>query len=190
MEWIEILKYFGITILGGGVGTGIFTYFGKKWVSNLFTKDLKKYEQQLELLKMQKQLQYSNVYTKRAEIISKIYENLANIDMADVIIRAAKFESDEQKNEMFTAYSQIIFESTKYASINGIYLTESIRDRLVVLHAKLAKDVLPNLPNRKKLANENYLKQVSEIPNFDTKLIMADLIAEFQEILGVSENDK
>lgn len=79
MEITNIFINIGISVVSGAAGCGLFVWLGKRWVGNWFAKDLKKYEQQLELLKMQKSMQYSNVYTNRAKVIKDIFTKISEL---------------------------------------------------------------------------------------------------------------
>lgn len=189
MEITNIIINVSISlIMGGGAGFYVFKWLGQKWISSWFDKDLEKFKQQLDLLKMQKQLQYNNIYLKQAEYIEEIYKRLANLDMAESLIKTAKFLNDESRKKSLNEYSQMIAECSIYSSIHGIYLTESIRTKLDTLLNTIAKDIYPQIPELQNLAQEDFVQRVKELPDHDTKAIMKDLRTEFEVILGLNQN--
>lgn len=54
MEVTNIIINISISlVVGGGTGICVFKWFGKRWIGHWFDKDLERYKQQLDLLKMQ-----------------------------------------------------------------------------------------------------------------------------------------
>ena len=186
MEVTNIIINVSISlVVGGGAGICMFKWFGKRWIGYWFDKDLEKYKQHLDLLKMQKHLQFSNVYTKQAEYIEGIYEHLARIDLVNNLIKAAKFVDNEQRAEALKEYSQLIGECATYASLHGIFLSNSMRSKLDILINSLAKDIWPQLPELEQLTNDEFQHRVKELPDYNLPAIFKELRAEFQELLGI-----
>lgn len=182
--WFEVLLFIVAAV------PSIILIAIKGRIAHWFAKDLKKYEQQLDLLKMQKQLQFSNVYTKRAEIIAKIYENITRIAMADIILQAAKFKDQEALDRDLRDFASHIFESQVYFAINGIYLNEGVRVKLRKLHDQVSKELISNMSDTADFINEDTLKDIMNSEEINKDEILGELIAEFQDILGVDDNKR
>ena len=164
MEVTNIIISISISlVVGGGTGICVFKWFGKRWIGHWFDKDLERYKQQLDLLKMQNYLQFSKVYTKQAEYIEGIYERLAKIDLANNLMKAGKFADNEKREETLREYSVI---------------------------NTLAKEVWPQLSELEQLANDEFLRRVKELPEYDARAIMDDLRKEFELVLGINKPNK
>lgn len=195
-------------IIGGSAGCGLFCWLGKKWIANWFAKDLIKYEHelsikkqevdthfaknlqeyehQLSLLKMKNEIQFSNVYTKRAEIIMEVYKRLVRVEACRLIIRFSKIPSQESKASFF--YSCLDF--SVYASENGIYFSEHIRTMIDTLIYNSIKPILTQEIETNPLSSnltEDYKNMVQNIQETDIQNIAKELIKEFQRFLGIEE---
>ena len=191
MEVTNIIISISISlVVGGGTGICVFKWFGKRWIGHWFDKDLERYKQQLDLLKMQNYLQFSKVYTKQAEYIEGIYERLAKIDLANNLMKAGKFADNEKREETLREYSVMIGECSIYVSLHGIFLSDSMRSKLDMLINTLAKEVWPQLSELEQLSNDEFLRRVKELPEYDARAIMDDLRKEFELVLGINKPNK
>lgn len=54
----------------------------------------------------------------------------------------------------------------------------------------LAKEVWPQLSELEQLANDEFLRRVKELPEYDARAIMDDLRKEFELVLGINKPNK
>ena len=59
--------------IGALSGGGIFLFLSKKWVSNWFDKDLQKYQNKLEILKIKDEIKFNVLHKELVNRISKLF---------------------------------------------------------------------------------------------------------------------
>lgn len=175
------------TVVGGAAGFSIFKLLAKRWVHKWFEKDLKKYEHQLDMLKMQKSLKYSNVYTKQAEIITQLYADISRIALAESALRGAKLRTNEEQQQDLQEFGSFVSNASTYAITNGIYLNKDIRLKVISLYDQLAKELILKTKDSSDKLNDNFLQEIASMPDVDKSVLLEELIVDFQNILGINE---
>ena len=73
------------TSAGAVGGIGLFYFLSKRWVSNWFEKDLKKYQNKLDIIKIKDEIRFDVLHHEMANRISKLFSMIA--DEYKLIIR-------------------------------------------------------------------------------------------------------
>lgn len=188
MEITNIFINIGISVVSGAAGCGLFVWLGKKWVGNWFAKDLKKYEQQLDLLKMQKQLQYHNIYVERATIMKELYVLVAKLIEAKQLVKEFKYQDKSQERATYAEYGELLRQLYVYFMTNAIYLPQSVVDKLGAFASVITKEISLKQFEHGDVTDE-YIKRVKEIPDYDLPEIHRALRIEFQTLLGIETDN-
>ena len=187
MDTTNIIINISISLVAGGAaGFGLFKLLGKNWMQNWFAKDLKKYEQQLELLKMQKNLQYSNIYTERATIIKDLYVLLAQLIETKQFVKEVKFKDKQQERATYAEYGELLRQLYIYNMQNGIYLPQSTSDKLAAFAEVITKEITLKQYVLGDISDDD-IKRISNIPDNDLRIIFRELRVDFQDLLGITE---
>lgn len=174
-------------VVGGGAGLVVFKWLGKKWLSHWFDKDLEKYKQQLELLKMQKHLQFSNVYVQRAEVIREVYRLLARLAMADQTIKGVIFKDEDEEQKTYQEYLDGLRQLYLYSIDNGIYLPQPTFSKLMAFTDSIGKELFPKITGYNEVLTPETIELIKNIPDYDLGVIIKELKSEFQILLGIEE---
>lgn len=185
MEGYSILVEISVSLVTGGTsGYVIFRFLGQKWIERWFSKDLEKYKQQLDLLKMQKQLQFSNIYIERATIIKELYILLGELIKRKHLINEYNLLNKDQENSYYTEYYNLLIQLYNYNMKNSIYLPDSTADKLAKFAETIAKEITIK-QHEHGAVTDDYLNRIKNIPDNDLPLIFRSLKADFQELLGI-----
>ena len=132
---------FEVLLFVMAVAPSIIIFSIKGRISHWFNKNLKKYEQQLDLLKMQKQLQFSNVYTKRAEVIADMHKNIFALN--HILMSFPQYDTTSSDIEMEmnakvkTDIAFVCLKLYKQIGLNIIYFPTETANKLEKLQGNI-----------------------------------------------------
>lgn len=196
----ELLKYLGITALPNALLLIVIGFWGKKLVENFFAKGLevKKIELQNELEKSK--IQFSNLHSKRIDIIEGVYSRLVELNsaMIDLTRRIHPIieDADKEEQERIIRANKALAEFRDFFLPHKIYFDIELADKIDSIH-KMYWDKgwdFTYLNSRMKSGQmlqstwkEFYeeSKKVTESIDVDIPPILSDLEEEFRDILGV-----
>lgn len=186
MEVTNIIVNISISlVVGGGSGFAIFKWLGKKWITHWFDRDMEKYKQQLDLLKMQKHLQFSNIYVQRAEVIRETYKLMARLVVANNTVKGVKFRNAEEEQKTYQQYCDALSKLYYYIIDNGIYLPQTTFDKLIVFTDCVGKEVVPKVVGLNEILSPEIIDAINNIPDYNLAEIVNELKTEFQGLLGI-----
>ena len=196
---IEVLKTLGYFSIGITAFIAIITFLGKKLIdwylkkeTNKFQsqldKDLKLFEAGLKDSSTKYQITFSNLHTKRAEIITELYELIVNIETSLGMYIMIKDTNGELERNVFENLKAI---KDKYFKTD-IYFTDDTNKKIMFLMNTIV-DVLANYTSHKfnkddeknKDENRQLLRDAHNA--FANKMpeLKNDLKNEYRKLLGV-----
>jgi len=215
----ELLKYIGIYSAASVVIAGMIGYLAQKIIEQILKKDLEKFKGELQSENQKAKLQFdkemenykaglnlissrqSKLYTKRSEVIEKLYQNLVEFNNAmfdmTVLMRNVTGKDDEtiQKEELErigntgklgTDFFEFYQKNKIYFNVETCKLIEEIQEGFKQSHSDYSFRHLWGIPPSKmtyemaKGANE---KVREEIPK-----LLKTLEDEFRRSIGVIED--
>ena len=152
MTIIELSVNIAISIVAGAIsGYGVFKFLGRKCVENWFAKDLKKYEHQLEVLKVKDEIRYNILHKERIEIIKKLYKQvfeLNELSLYLVMPNEMQRQFGLNKEELFHQSIMLNHKLQMYLLENTIYIPQILEDRIAGLcytYDSAAKSLMKDL---------------------------------------------
>lgn len=189
MEVTNIIINVSISlVVGGGAGFCAFKWLGQKWVNNWFAKDLEKYKQQLEILKVKDEIRFNILHKERLETVKKLYSliNDLNDTVAYLMIPTKMAEgTDLNYNELIKTVKVKHHIIVQYLMESQIYLPQSLVDRIAGMGYSLNKVADYCLEHNNDESRE-WLRKVNEDK---LRPLLNSLRDEFRKLLGV-ENDE
>lgn len=186
MEITNIFINIGISVVSGAAGCGLFVWLGKKWVGNWFAKDLKKYEQQLEIIKAKDEIRFSTLHKERLEAIKKLYLMINDLNTtASYLIIPTKLAQDSNIDQQ-EIIKQIKIKHHiigQYLTENQIYLPQSLVDRIAGMGYSLST-VADYCLNKNDDESKEKLKGINEEK---LRPLLNALRDEFRKLLGVEK---
>lgn len=172
------------------------------------TKDLDReieaYKNQLEVLRLQNQIQFSKLHEKRFEVVDAIYKKLVRLHLAmgwyTSLIKPRYENPDEEAKQEVIEVNDAFKDYRSYFLNNKLYFDKNINSLL----EKLMKDYWDNLYDYESVARmKSYgathqemkgdyekAKKAGENIRNEIPKILEKLEEEFQILLGVIENKK
>jgi len=173
-------------VVGGGAGFTVFKFLGEKWVEGWFAKELEQYKHQLEMMKIQKQLQFSNIYIERANIIKELYILLGKLIQKKQIIKELNSIDQKYERELYAEYGELLQILYLYIMENGIYLPQSTSDKLAEFAEIIVKEIALKRYEYGDV-NDDYVRRINNIPDNDLPTIFRSLRSDFKELLGMDD---
>lgn len=190
MTIIELSVNIAISIVAGAIsGYGVFKFLGRKCVENWFAKDLKKYEHQLEVLKVKDEIRYNILHKERIEIIKKLYKQvfeLNELSLYLVMPNEMQKQFGLNKEELFHQSIMLNHKLQMYLLENTIYIPQILEDRIAGLcytYDSAAKSLMKD-------SSEEHKKVIETFNQEKIRPLLNDLRDEFRRLLGVEFYDK
>jgi len=216
----ELLKYIGIYSAASALIAGMIGYLAKKIIEQILNKDLEKFKGQLQSenqkakLKFDKEMEsykaglnlissrQSKLYSKRSEVIEKLYQKLvdfnnAMLDMTALMrnvtgkdektIQAEEFERISETAELGNGFFLFYQKNKIYFKAETRELIEQIQEGLKQSHSDYSFRYLWGVPPSEmtykmaKGANEKVRKEIPKLLN--------TLEDEFRKSIGVIEEE-
>lgn len=190
MTAIEITINTVISLAAGAAsGWTVFKYLGKKWVDNWFSKDLKKYEHKLEVLKSKDEIRFNLLHKERIEIIKRLYKQVFELNELSIYLIMPEEMQKQFKLNKEELFQQSILLSHKlqmYLLENTIYIPKILEDRIAGLcytYDSAAKSLMND-------SSEEHRIKLDEFNREKIRPLLNDLRDEFRRLLGVEFYDK
>lgn len=173
----EIVSDFLVpAIVGAFSGGGVFMLLSKKWVSNWFEKDLKKYQNKLDIIKTKDEIKFNVLHKEMVTRMSRIFCLIADI-IKPILNLFIELEGTRDENNI-KAHANVIMEKvTAYKT----YIIESS----LFLPQKL-DDSLKQLGNL--YASVIGLCESADIKKEDVGKIRSGFLIKYNEIISVIRN--
>lgn len=179
-----------ISIAAGAIsGYGIFKFLGKKWAENWFAKDLKRYEHQLDVLKVKDEIRFNILHKERIDIIKKLYKQVFELNELSIyLIMPNDMQQQFQlnKEELFRQSITLSHRLQMYLLENTIYIPQILEDRIAGLcytYDSAAKSLMKD-------GSEEHKKVIEAFNQEKIRPLLNDLRDEFRRLLGVEFYDK
>jgi len=164
-------------------------------------KDLETYKNKLEILRLEFQVQFAELHSKRSDIIAILYKRLSALNgaMLDLTARGhfVKEDADKEEETRSINANNAFVKFSKYYLPNKIYFTEDIAKKLDSILQTFwdkawnysfikgrIKDGDLHIEDWKQYSKE--LREISDAVIKESQSTMIDLENEFRELLGVN----
>ena len=199
---VDLLKYLGVSAVPQVLLLIVIGFWGKKLVESFFAKgiEIKKIELQNELDK--NKILFSNLHSKRTEIIETIYYKLTelNASMVDLTRRIHPIieNGEKEEEERILRANKALFDFRDFFLPHKIYFEKELAQKIENVHKMYwDKGWDFNYMNSRMRSGEmlretwrefyEQSKKITESIDVDIPPILEELEEDFRELLGVNE---
>ena len=118
--------------VGALSGGGVFLFLSKKWVSNWFEKDLKKYQNKLDIIKTKDEIKFNVLHKEMVARMSRIFCLIADI-IKPILNLFIELEETRDDNKIKALANEIMEKVTVYKTYiieSSLFLPQKLDDSL------------------------------------------------------------
>ena len=116
----ELIVNIVVSVITGAIsGFGAFKFMGQKWVENWFAKDLKRYEHQLDVLKVKDEIRFNILHKERIDIIKSLYKQVFELNELSLYMLMPTEMQNQLKLNTNDLLQQSIMLNQKYNRKNA-----------------------------------------------------------------------
>ena len=118
--------------VGALSGGGVFLFLSKKWVSNWFEKDLKKYQNKLDIIKTKDEIKFNVLHKEMVTRMSRIFCLIADI-IKPILNLFIELEGARDENNIKALANEIMEKVTAYKTYiieSSLFIPQKLDDSL------------------------------------------------------------
>ncbi|MFR9585626.1 MAG: hypothetical protein SNI20_05830 [Rikenellaceae bacterium] len=199
MDVTNIIINISISVVAGGAaGFGLFRWLGKSLMQDWFTRNLKRFEHQLAILKFE----YSSLYPKRVKAVEELYSTLLEIDSLKDGFSTVHINANLEGIDYYDAYASYSYkvlskvqQFSKLATVSRIYFSKQEVEKITNLSVSLSKVLNTNEYSELKMDYcppdiEEYMIKVGFglIYSEENKKLTAEVEDVFRTLMGIKED--
>jgi len=190
---VELLKQLGEIATVIGAFTALCIFLGKKYIEGIFQKDLKLFEAGLKDASTKYQITFSSLHSKRAEIITEIFELIVTTEISMGAYLKTKDNNIREAESKVKADMDVLRE--RYYKTE-LYFSDSINEKVLAIFNEFVgvwADYSTTFaygdlqPDQKELWKEKQGLFNDAVHSLTKKIpaLKLELKAEYKSILGV-----
>lgn len=210
MDTMNIIINISISLVAGGAaGFGLFTWFGKKWVSSKFNKQLENHKAELTRttneLQEKLRIEYGTLYKKRARAIEDIYKYLFLFQSFTDKYNKMEYSYDEEgyykAREFLESMIRVSTELHRFIGMNLIYFSSGDSKKLIDLRTTIFifiseyNDYLDS--DREDVEHKYYQSSPTSflsdnkyiIASSDVDELLKNILNQFRVLIGIKEEE-